>query len=371
MSTWLVHPRDPMVVRNARPMGEGGTMRSLLFPWPSTLAGFVRTRIGTDPATGRFCLSVADAKQIAVRGPWIAASDGAQGETFYVPAPRDVIIHRAAPAQPGDTSQVQRIRLSLPNTQDMLRPAEETDLPSTFALLAPMATPPRKKPEPGPVYWEWSQMTRWLDAPPATDVIQEAVLGLPALHRDRRSHVRIDPSTLTAAEGMLFSAEALCFAHGSGAAARPLSLAFVCDDVRLRATSGVATFGGERRISFFSPAVGGLRATPGPNVGVGAVVRVVLLTPAIFAQGSVPDHIGGLRVIAACVGRPESHSGWNADTGRPKATRKMAPAGSVYWLRADSDADAKQWAADHWLQCVSDDDQDKRDGFGLCVVGVP
>lgn len=75
-------------------------------------------------------------------------------------------------------------------------------------------------------------------------------------------------------------------------------------------------------------------------------------------------------MIASVVGRPEVVSGWDFDKRGPKPTRRMAPAGSVYWVKVDPTVDAKTWAKSIWMQSVSDEPQDKHDGFGLAVVGV-
>jgi hypothetical protein len=45
----------------------------------------------------------------------------------------------------------------------------------------------------------------------------------------------------------------------------------------------------------------------------------------------------------------------------------MAPAGSVYWLRVPGGA--AQWAKEHHLQSISDEKQDRLDGFGVIAVG--
>jgi CRISPR-associated protein Cmr3 len=71
------------------------------------------------------------------------------------------------------------------------------------------------------------------------------------------------------------------------------------------------------------------------------------------------------------VPRPETISGWDFETRRPKASRRLVSAGSVYWLELHGEPDARVgWAREVWMQNVSDEDQDKRDGFGLAVVGV-
>lgn len=99
--------------------------------------------------------------------------------------------------------------------------------------------------------------------------------------------------------------------------------------------------------------------------------RVVLLTPSLFANGACPKHINGQPVLACVVPRPEVISGWDYALNKPKPSRRAAPAGSVYWVQLpDGETESRVWAKRTFLSCISNDQQDQRDGFGLCVVGV-
>ena len=105
--------------------------------------------------------------------------------------------------------------------------------------------------------------------------------------------------------------------------------------------------------------------------------RLILLTPAVFADGYLPAgrqfSFGGVRatVVAAAVNRYQTVSGWDYDKQLPKPTRRLAPAGSVYFLSLDGDEDAvNQFIDAVWMHNISDDEQDRSDGFGLAVLGV-
>ncbi|MFN5927145.1 MAG: type III-B CRISPR module-associated Cmr3 family protein, partial [Roseiflexaceae bacterium] len=64
-------------------------------------------------------------------------------------------------------------------------------------------------------------------------------------------------------------------------------------------------------------------------------------------------------------------SGWDMAIGKPKSSKRYMGAGSVYYLElAGTDADIATWVANMWFQNISDEDQSRRDGFGLAVVGV-
>jgi CRISPR-associated protein Cmr3 len=105
--------------------------------------------------------------------------------------------------------------------------------------------------------------------------------------------------------------------------------------------------------------------------------RLILLTPAHFTAGWKPAWllegregvVPSLRAVAlrGC----QTVSGWDFEKGKPKPTRRLAPAGTVYFLKLDGDSAAiKRWVDTIWMHCVSDGGQDRRDGFGLAVLGV-
>ncbi len=78
-------------------------------------------------------------------------------------------------------------------------------------------------------------------------------------------------------------------------------------------------------------------------------------------------------MVAAVVGRPLAVSGWDLKGGKPKPSRRAVPAGSVYFLRFPEgwgEGEVRAWAERAWFQNLSDGEQDRRDGFGLAVLGV-
>jgi CRISPR type III-B/RAMP module-associated protein Cmr3 len=108
----------------------------------------------------------------------------------------------------------------------------------------------------------------------------------------------------------------------------------------------------------------------------GNLVKWVLLTPAAFQSGSLPNFLNtdgevmlmvkngakpersayrnrddyrracreasrplGARLVAAVIPKNTSYSGWNCEFGRPERTLKLVPGGSVYYFEA---ADAEE-----------------------------
>ncbi len=74
--------------------------------------------------------------------------------------------------------------------------------------------------------------------------------------------------------------------------------------------------------------------------------------------------------------RYQTISGWdyaavNADgkRGAPKPTRRLVPAGSVYFLNLEN-ANVEKFIEEVWLKAVSDDEQSRKDGFGIALLGA-
>ncbi|MCA9543438.1 MAG: type III-B CRISPR module-associated protein Cmr3 [Myxococcales bacterium] len=381
MSHYLIDPRDPLVLRDGR--ASDTEMRTLPFPWPSTTTGCLRTLTGTS-AKGRFELSTAEALRIPVAGPLLADEQG----NLLPPSPADCLWNRPDDAPAGDETQVERRRLA-PLDALPAGAAYGADGLNDLKLLAPTdngGEMPKAKAASAPAFWRWSDFARWLQSRPTAMERCERSAFLAPLPVERRIHVKIDAETQTAEDGMLFSTQAVVFAHGK----ERFQLAVRCPDERLARKvpdNGVAVHvGGKRRLSFLRPATArwpdfGTVFPNGLEVGAGRIARIILLTPGLFEAGWRPSdaQLGG-QLIAAAVGRPQVISGWGIvekdpdDRSRgqfgPKAIRRMAPAGSVYWVRLPDGVDPNAWARARWFQGVCDTEQDRLDGFGLCVVGV-
>lgn len=324
MNVWLVEPRDTLVVRDGRPFVDGApAMSSLELPWPSSMAGLVRTRLGAKMSGEYTPAEVEKLKEVAVAGPWLVALDPEGSvRAQYFRAPRDVLWHEGA------------LRTRLEPGQ--LRPGEQTDL-AGMSLLSPVSRLPAAKPDPKPpTFWSWTELSEWLAKPPrASETMKE--FGRPGLLHERRVHVAIDSERQTARDGMLFGTDGLRFTTpmSEPSAGERLALAFRTAAPEL--DEGPCFLGGERRVSFLRRAPKSELEKPKLDLP-SRRARVVLLTPAIFEEGWAPKSIEGATVYAAAVGRPETISGWNLATrpSRAKPTRRMAGAGSVFFSRCSS-----------------------------------
>jgi CRISPR-associated protein Cmr3 len=377
MSVWLIQPRDPLIFRDGKPFNAtpGARAQSLPFPYPSTLAGGVRTRAGRD-ASGKF-----DSQQIdsllhqSIRGPLLVALDesGKLVEWLF-PAPADSLIVEA-----DDKLQGQRY---------WVRPV---DLPAGAATNLepglPVSVNPVVKQKPhakAPRFWNWETMQAWLEHPNDAALVDLSKIGITGLTPEGRVHVRIDAEAGTASEGFLFQTSGLEFSTmpqvGNQKALSKFQQYALAVEADADLEPGVDFLGGERRVVHWTRSSETLPACP--NTIRKAIAgqkhcRLLLATPAVFAQGYLPKRVchntPGLKVaiVAAAVPRYRAVSGWDAQLGTQKASRRLTPAGSVYFLSLEGDEPAiEQFMDGVWMNTVSDDEQERRDGFGLALLGV-
>jgi CRISPR-associated protein Cmr3 len=387
MSVWLIQPRDPLIFRDGKPFNAtpGAQATSLPFPYPSTLAGGVRTRAGTDE-TGWFDpkQSIDKLLQLNIRGPILVAIDeDGEVDTWYFPAPTDCLL-----VESGDKSQGQRYWIHPVKPPD----DAETNL-KQGCLVSPNPVVKQKPHKKAPAFWNWGTMQTWLTQP-ANDAesVDLSKLGISGLTQQSRVHVRIDAETGTASEGFLFQTSGLEFfttPQGENGEAsheenrkmlsklRQYALA-VETDAALQ--SGVDFLGGERRVVNWVQSSQTFPVCP-DEIRQAIIAqkhcRLLLTTPAIFKQDylpkwvckSIPDLT--VNIVAAAVPRYRAVSGWDAKERTQKRSRRLAPAGSVYFLSLDGDAEATERFIDTvWMNSVSDDKQDRRDGFGLALLGI-
>lgn len=206
--------------------------------------------------------------------------------------------------------------------------------------------------------------------------------------REQRLHVSIDADKEVARDGMLFQTSGMEFTiPGKGnqrlGDAQRLALAVVVDDDSdFVPRPGLACFGGERRLVTWRKSNVDLPSCPADleeKIIVDKACRIILLTPAHFEKGYHPtwllkeatsQHKVRAQLTAIAIQRPQVVSGWDLALKKPKPSRRLAPAGTVFFLTIEgSDDEIRAWVRDTWMQCISDNEQDRIDGFGLAVFG--
>lgn len=414
-----ITPRDPIIARDGRPFTVGNRMKSLPWLYPSVAAGSLRSLIGKHHVDGFTAPVRKMLKQVEVAGPFPVVD-----QRLYVPAPRDLAVcadGRLFSARPTE-----------------LEENEGTDLPHGLSPCMLDIPPNKDefKPAPVPAFWAMDRLVDWLlNAPGKPFSIPSGVTSfLNAPVQDSRYHVQIVPETGLADDGMLFTTVGLdltTLTDGRGLCNPfdPNAQVTLCarvhadnpDSFDLSKIDQLHPLGGERRLVHWKhrePAVD--EASWGCPEGVkkelgavtndrgNALIRLVLASPALFENGWYPDWIDGgkrhpdgytykdeptwqgevqghrqgkvvesgvqVRLVGACVERWQALSGWSLEDHGPKASRRLVPAGSVYFFEV-LDGDVKTLideSAGIWLSSIctkADDGQAARDGFGLALWG--
>ena len=393
-ASWIIQPRDGMAVRDGRPNDGRSQSRSMAFPLPQTVAGAVRTRLGSQGG-GAFSLDPEVAKAIEVAGPLLLRRRlGSSQAELLLPAPGDALWAGSRSGERRDILPLVPLYEEIHRGGDVPSGVQSglnaVGLPSSAHL-------PGKPPLGTPAFWTWNHLRTWLLGEPlsADEVYRSGERGL---EQDQRVHVAIDPQTGTYVEGALFGEPRLTFRSQASRAlvdVSELSLTFKVgsNPSGRELQGGIGHMGGKNLLLTFEQAERDLWPECPPELldhvgktGASAKIRLVLATPGIFDLGWLPTHLLHLpdadgvtvHIRAAKVDRPLTLSGWDyaagskdGRTGSPKPTRRAVPSGAVYWLELEGpQAHRQEWLKNRWLKSIADSEQDRRDGFGLAVMGV-
>lgn len=380
---YRITPVNPLISRDARPFGAGSRVRSLEWITQTSTAGAIRSEIWRNMSTPD-----SDAVlSVKVMGAF-PIYDG----KIYFPRPLDAI---------ADKLNVYQI-----SPCDNLPEGCYAHMPIEGLIPAFPDTLNDFKPEKINPWWRKNIMSRWLKQGsknfvewliknancPASEWLSvlagnsnPGALTLESPAKDERTHVSIDSATGTAKEGMLFSTTGLDFTRRTSRLERgTLSVKIDMPDnlAQYLPEKFIAPFGGERRLAEFTRCDSDSSLWESPQgLATGNLIRMILATPAIFAQGWLPGWIDArslegtipgtnvrVKLISAVNGRWQAVSGWSYDSRNygPKPVRRAVPAGSVYFFEV---IDGNFDAGNFWLKSVCDDVKDIHDGFGLAMWG--
>lgn len=371
MKSYLIEGLAPLVFGEGKPFGvSAGSQRivGLDMPLPSTLAGALRSC----QARAWFNDGQLSQDQIArllkseVQGPLLAQRLSPREPMHLLFAsPAD-----AAVLQVGEKAKLFR---SLPDKSQCLSGANYPD--GLYPTRIKGKGEPTKQSR--AAVWGLDHMTAWLSG-------TNDQLDLPVwkpLPREERTHVAIDSSKRVAEDQMLFSTNGVWIGPALGSSGQSgveelRDCALACRVVDELHVDSLLTLGGERRlVRLKQDEVHGWQCPEQVRQALrssGGLVKMILATPAVFIEGFKPGwteiHGVRMRLVSACCGRPLQVSGWDLVKRAPKPIRYAAPAGSVFFFELE-DASQAGSLADHWLEAVSDDEQHRRDGFGLAMWG--
>lgn len=390
MSEYLIHPKAPLLFRNAKPFASGeGSAETLAFPSPATISGALRTAWAEQEQLAYHPDTVQQLRAQSVAGPLLVSMTGDKTRPLF-PAPSDslalhneqqeIFIHRIAPAATnGD---------------------EGCDLPNEALWPLFLQGGHQQKPaKTAPAFWHQEHLVKWLSNDSST-ALAAVDMGTTALPIEYRTHVAISEESNTAKDAHLFETAGLDFSPrqqttmASAAATDAESPRGWRDEsfaLLARYQTGaplnrtLRTLGGESRLASIESAPEGLwPECPGSlcDALCGARgFRLYLATPAIFNRGWLPGgfdpktlegdlHNLHVKLRAAAIPRWQAGTSWDMTKGKKgkgmRTAQRMVPAGAVYWFEIIKGSAAE--LIEYWLTSISD--QREQDGFGLVLPGV-
>ncbi len=376
MNYYIIEPRDPLIFRDGRPFNNtpGARARTLEFPLPQTVAGAFRTRywLGqgnsfspTKPSDSEL-QELSALKEKSIKGPILVELD------------KEGKVIRPLFSYPADSLPLkdEKGNIEIKRLVPLDISGSFTNLPDGLNPVGLPKVDEAKKPEALAKYWYWSEYLKWLKA----EQVNKENIGHDGPTKEYRSHVKLTDDTLTASEGELFQTSALEFTNSSDTEKTRLAMLIA---TREELNPGYGHLGGEKRLVKWQNTEWEAPQIPKDileQIKIDKACRLVLLTPAIFKDGyrsgnqniifnTVPDLKVTLKAVA--IARHQTISGWDYAQRAPKPSRRIALAGTVFFIELDgSDEQIENWAKKIWWSNISDNDQDRKDGFGLAVLGT-
>lgn len=367
MKTYIIHPSAPLIFRSGKPFGSG-SRDGANFPWPSSIAGALRTA-WWDNVNDQ--TSAQDLLRRQSSGPLLALLQ----QDKVIP-----LIHKPADALyllQDESSKDKAVHALRPQEHD---PGTGSNLPEGLLPVRTEGNAPVGKPQNGPLFWRLEDLLQWqCGYKPDFGRLNE----IKPLESDPRTHVAIDRDLGAAEEGKLFQTEGLIFHQTTKNLPQRVFGLLTRFEGDLPDDTAI-TLGGERRLSWIAKAQHQPLQLPAEHRKALVQARYLVIhlgTPALFAGGWKPGWLDSdltgtppgcdglvLRLKAVAMERWQSISGWDLANNRPRASRKAVPAGSAFWFEIVG-TPPDGWADKLWLAELSDDKQDRLNGFGLAVPG--
>ena len=375
-----------LFLRGNKLFGDPGSFgESLVPPWPSVAAGAMRSallahkgvnvddfsngqyedpELGTPGHPGAFALTALHLARV------VGNLENCAEPLF--PAPADLIVRKSE----GDESLV--VELLKPNSV-----ADNIPCSRKTPLLAILAEKSRGKPESG--FWldsvGWKKYLAGEKIEPSNLVNRSDLWEL-----ETRVGVGLDPASRRAADGALFSTQAVSLKKTEHCPGSPATVGFLVGTIGARFPEKFALrFGGDGRAATASCVNVTLPTPDFDAIAENCRCRLVLTSPGIFEKGWKPTGVSGAgvemqfelhgvrgRLSCAAVPRAETVSGFDIARKMPKAAKRVAPTGSVYWLEdleATPDTLRSLVAKGFWSP-EAEDPARRAEGFNRLVIAA-
>lgn len=375
-ATLFIEPLDVLILRGNKLFADAGSHgEALMPPWPSVAAGALRSRMlidaGVDPAAfaaGRASIapelaatlgSVAQPGSFRIAHFGLARRAGKDEAPVFeplLPLPADISVDEHGHAT---TLQPTRLHAALASSHPL-------PLPPTLQQTA------ASKPKTG-LWLTGAGLAAWLQGEALSAAKPHWIAASELWSLDSRLGIALEAERITAAEGQLYTSEAVALKPGVGFVAQ------IAGADGLIPQGGLLRFGGDGHAASVRA---GTMSLPRADTGALAKTRrfrLLLTSPGIFPDGwRLPGtgsdgrwhfHGASARLASAALPRLETLSGWDVARRQPKPALRAVPTGSVYWLDDfQGDPAALDALASEGLPL--DDKSRRAEGFNNCLLAA-
>lgn len=358
---YFIGPFDVLSFRGNRLFGSAGSFgESLMPPWPSVVAGAIRTALLVERghnlvafAQGQFSddeeLGTPDRPGSFTVTGFDVARRFADGRVEMLHAsPADLTVHDSSNGG-GPQPVARRI-----TPKAVLRGIQSS---AATSLLAVLATPSREK----AMHTSWLNSDGWREHLLGNKIRgRRQIVSTDELWRtERRIGIALDPARLTAENGALFTSqmvatrksEHLPIAFERNIDSSRSNVGFLAELTGVHLPESLTLrLGGDGRVasaslvhkSYLPDSINGRIYRDILTTGR---CRVILTTPGLFARGWQPTGVVGdgrharfnlhgvtAHLVCAVVPWGEVVSGFDLARRCPKPAQRIAPTGTVYWL---------------------------------------
>jgi CRISPR-associated protein Cmr3 len=191
--------------------------------------------------------------------------------------------------------------------------------------------------------------------------------------REYRVGIERSIATMTAEEGQLYSIEFARLHANAGFCVEVTGMNGLVETFKQHT---LLRLGGESRSACYQETTWDSPTAPAITNGR---FKAVLLTPAIFSNGWIPDSIDAtaldgtiaecsVKLIAAAVGRPVGIGGWDIVKRESKPMRRAVPAGSVYYFECLEKGSSPAREPNGFIHIG--EEEFKKKGLGQAIIGT-
>ncbi|MGC8654858.1 MAG: type III-B CRISPR module-associated protein Cmr3 [Candidatus Kryptoniota bacterium] len=290
-----------------------------------------------------------------------------KGLELLFPIPNDLLVTRGA--ETSNSTAARHSAKFMRLTANQFGSAFKANVPLDGMLLGWALHNETDRLEYKPGFLDHNTFQRYLHGELPTNLVPAREV----FEKENRTGIALQKGTKTAETGKLYAVEFVRMNRNVGFAVRLNTDAELAD-------SGLLRLGGEAKSAYYAMA-----AIPKLSAErIKAMIsetqsfRLVLVTPAVFTKGWLPDcidsdgsgQLGDCRVqlIGAAISRYQTVGGWDMMKNKPKQSWRAVPAGSVYFFKL-LDGDVSSLFEFVFGKSICQDESWRKQGLGITYIG--